>query len=216
MFDLIRAAPGISPTSPASGTTSTASATSVSALGSGVNENQFLIDGTNFTCPCSGVARSEPGIDFIQEVQVQSVGASAEFGNLQGAVINVVTRQGGETLLYDAAYYAQTEGLTSQPVVRPVPAAVNRPAATRASKYRDFTTKLGGPAVRDRLWFFGGYQYCATTTVNPASTRSSREPTNRTRASRSSRGGSAPDLQLMQSFHQGPGSIRLPHASDAV
>jgi hypothetical protein len=54
----------------------------VSALGSSVNENQFLIDGTNFTCPCSGVARSEPGIDFIQEVQVQSIGASAEFGNL--------------------------------------------------------------------------------------------------------------------------------------
>ena len=91
MFDFIRAAPGVSPTSPASGTTTT-----VSAFGSGTNENLFLIDGTNFTCPCSGVARSEPGVDFIQEVQVQSVGASAEFGNIQGAVINVVTRQGGE------------------------------------------------------------------------------------------------------------------------
>ena len=93
MFDFIRAAPGISPTSPASATTSTVSVTSVSALGSGVNENQFLIDGTNFTCPCSGLARAEPGVDFIQEVQVQSVGASAEFGNMQGAVINVVTRE---------------------------------------------------------------------------------------------------------------------------
>jgi tetratricopeptide (TPR) repeat protein len=69
MFDLVRTAPGISPTS-ASGTTTTVSATSVSALGSSVNENQFLIDGTNFTCPCSGVARSEPGVDFIQEVQL--------------------------------------------------------------------------------------------------------------------------------------------------
>ena len=29
-----------------------------------------------------GEARSEPGVDFIQEVQVQSVGASAEFGNI--------------------------------------------------------------------------------------------------------------------------------------
>src|SRR6185503_2860954 len=87
MFDFIRAAPGISPTSPGSGT-----ATTVSAFGSGTNENQFLIDGTNFTCPCNGVARAEPGSDFIQEVQVQAVGASAEYGNLQGAVINVVTR----------------------------------------------------------------------------------------------------------------------------
>jgi len=45
MFDWIRAAPGISPTSPSSGTVTT-----VSAFGSGTNENQFLIDGTNFTC----------------------------------------------------------------------------------------------------------------------------------------------------------------------
>ena len=81
MFDFIRAAPGISPTSPSSGI-----ATTISAFGSGTNENQFLIDGMNTTCPCSGVARSEPGVDFIQEVQVHAVGASAEFGNMQGAV----------------------------------------------------------------------------------------------------------------------------------
>src|SRR4029453_11398685 len=96
MFDWIRAAPGISPTSPSSATVTT-----VSAFGSGTNENQFLIDGTNFTCPCNGIARAEPGIVFIQEVNVHSVGASAEFGNVQGAVINVITRQGGDRFLYD-------------------------------------------------------------------------------------------------------------------
>ena len=35
---------------------------------------------------------------------MQSVGASAEFGNIQGAVINVVTRQGSDRFLYDASY----------------------------------------------------------------------------------------------------------------
>jgi hypothetical protein len=65
MFDFIRATPAISPTSPGSGTTTNGTTTTVSAFGSGTNENQFLIDGTNFTCPCNGVARSEPGVDFI-------------------------------------------------------------------------------------------------------------------------------------------------------
>jgi hypothetical protein len=119
MFDFIKAAPGTSPTAPSSGKNNT-----ISAFGSSTNENHFLFDGTNFTCPCNGVARAEPGIDFIQEVQVQSVGASAEFGNAQGAVINVVTRQGSARFLYD-----------------------------------DMTTNLGGPVVRDRVWFFTGYQY---------------------------------------------------------
>ena len=62
MFDLIRSAPGVSPTSPGSGTVN-----SVSVFGSAVNENTFLIDGTNFTCPCQGVSRSEPIVDVIQE-----------------------------------------------------------------------------------------------------------------------------------------------------
>jgi hypothetical protein len=86
----------------------------------GGNENLFLIDGTNFTCPCAGVSRAEPSVDVIQEVQVQSVGISAEYGNIQGTVFNVVTRQGSNRFAYDAAYYAQTDGLTAQPVVLPV------------------------------------------------------------------------------------------------
>lgn len=153
MFDLIKAAPGISPTSP-SGSINT-----VSAFGSATNENHFLFDGTNFTCPCNGVARAEPGIDFIQEVHVQSIGASAEFGNAQGAIINVVTRQGGERYLYDASYYAQTAGLTSQPVLRPLPAPQLGESGYTRARYRDATTNLGGPVVAGRVWFFTGYQY---------------------------------------------------------
>jgi len=150
-YDAMRMVPGVSPTSPSSGTTTT-----ISAFGSGVNENQFLIDGTNTTCPCNGVARSEPGVDFIQEVQVQSVGASAEFGNVQGAVINVITRQGSERFAYDASYYGQPPGLTGQPVRLPYNTGES---GYERNRYRDFTTNLGGPAIKNRLWFFGGYQH---------------------------------------------------------
>jgi hypothetical protein len=153
MFDLIKAVPGVSPTSPSGGSQT------ISAFGSSTNENQFLFDGTNFTCPCNGVARAEPGIDFIQEVHVQSVGASAEFGNVQGAVINVITRQGSERFLYDASYYAQTAGLTSQPILRPLLAPATGETGYHRARYRDATTNLGGPVVPGRVWFFTGYQY---------------------------------------------------------
>ena len=185
MFDFIRAAPGISPTSPASGT-----ATTVSAFGSGTNENQFLIDGTNFTCPCNGVARAEPGVDFIQEVQVQSVGASAEFGNVQGAVINVVTRQGSERFLYDASYYGQTAGLTSQPVRLPFRLRRSRQSGYERARYRDFTTNLGGPADSRSAVVLRGIPVSARLRQSAGHRPdSSRGPTSRTRSSRSSRGG---------------------------
>ena len=154
MFDFIKATPGVSPTSPSSGTNN-----SVSVFGSGVNENAFLLDGTNFTCPCSGGAAPQPDVDIIEELQVQSLGPSAEFGNIQGAVFNVVTKQGGNVFQYDASYYGQTNSLTAQPVqVVCVRCTEAQTAYTRAS-YRDGTTHLGGPMVRDRIWFFGGYQY---------------------------------------------------------
>src|SRR3989441_2629472 len=153
MLDLIRAAPGVSPTSPTSGTVNT-----VSSFGGGVSENLFLIDGTNFTCPCQGVSRAEPSVDVIQEVQIQSVGASPEFGNIQGAVFNVVTKQGGNRFAYDTSYYGQPSSLTSQPVLLSGPGS-QAPSGYERIKYRDFTTNLGGPVHRDRVWFFTGYQY---------------------------------------------------------
>ena len=110
-------------------------------------------------CLCDGVARSEPGVDFIQEIQVQSIGASAEYGNVQGAVINVVMRQGSEQFLSDTSYFWQTGALTAQPVQRPMLGSTQTLTGYERARYRDFTTNLGGPMVRDRLWFFTGYQY---------------------------------------------------------
>ncbi|HEY9463064.1 MAG TPA: TonB-dependent receptor [Vicinamibacterales bacterium] len=154
LFDFIKVAPGISPTSASSGTNN-----SVTAFGSGVNENAFLLDGTNFTCPCSGGAVAEPGSDVIQEVQVQSVGASAEFGNIQGAVFNVVTRQGSNQFQPDLSYYGQPSALTAQPIELPCVRCSQPTSGYARTRYRDFTANLGGPVVRNRVWFFAGYQY---------------------------------------------------------
>jgi hypothetical protein len=154
MFSLINNAPGVSPTSPSSGSVNT-----VSVFGSAVNENAFLIDGTNFTCPCQGVSRAEPIMDVIQELHVQSIGASVEFGNLQGGVFNVVTKQGGARFAAEASYYAQTSSLTAQPIVLPVRAGTQPTSGYERDRYRDFTASVGGPVKADRLWFFGAFQY---------------------------------------------------------
>lgn len=162
MFDFIKASPGVSPTSPSSGTDN-----SMSVFGSGANENLFLLDGTNFTCPCSGGAAPQPDVDVIQEVQIDSIGASAEYGNIQGAVINIVTKQGGNEVSYDASYYWQSDDLTNHPVeVACTSCSLPRTRYTRAT-YRDLTTHLGTPIVRDRLWFFGGYQYLRDSDSQP-------------------------------------------------
>jgi hypothetical protein len=195
MFDAIRAAPGVSPTSPSSGTVNT-----VSAFGSGGNENLFLIDGTNFTCPCAGVSRAEPSVDVIQEIQVQSVGVSAEFGNIQGTVFNVLTKQGGDRFLYDASYFGQTSGLTSQPVLLPV-AGRPSPSGYERARFRDFTTNLGGPVVRDRLWFFTGYQYLRDYDSQPGTDPAFPRTYEQNKIFAKLTWRLTPSVQLMQSFN---------------
>ena len=179
MFDAIKSAPGVSPTSPSSGTVNT-----VAAFGSGGNENLFLVDGTNFTCPCAGVSRAEPSVDIIQEVQIQSVGVSAEYGNIQGTVFNVITRQGSNRFLYDASFYGQTSHLTAQPVLLSIPRINSRsgysargPATSPPmSVVQCCTIDCGSlPAISN----------CVTTTVNPVLTRTTRAVTSKTRSSAS-------------------------------
>ena len=201
MFDFIRATPGVSPTSPGSGTTTSGSTTSVSVFGSGTNENQFLLDGTNFTCPCNGVARSEPGVDFIQEIQIQSIGASAEYGNVQGGVINVITRQGGERFLYDASYYGQAAALTSQPVRLAIPNSDGRESGYERARYRDFTTNLGGPVAANRLWFFAGYQRLRDYDSQPGSAPEFPRTSEQDKALAKLTWKLAPGWQLVQSVH---------------
>jgi hypothetical protein len=195
MFDAIRASPGVSPTSPSSGTVNT-----VSAFGSGANENLFLIDGTNFTCPCAGVSRAEPSVDVIQEIQVQSVGVSAEFGNIQGTVFNVLTKQGGDRFQYDASYFGQTSGLTSQPVLLPV-AGRQSPSGYERARFRDFTTDLGGPVVRDRLWFFTGSQYLRDYDSQPGTDPAFPRTYEQNKIFAKLTWRLTPSMQLMQSFN---------------
>lgn len=160
--DWVKTAPGISPTSP------TGSSVLVSALGSGVDQNQYLLDGTSITATGNGVSRAEPGVDFIQELQIQSVGASVEYGNVQGAVVNVISKSGGDRLQYEAAYYWQTGAFTSQPVRRTYDVARQLDSGYERAEYHDFTTSLGGPIVRDRLWFFSGFQHLRDSDSQPA------------------------------------------------
>jgi Carboxypeptidase regulatory-like domain len=146
-FDLVNAAPGVSP---AYSTDSRSQ-----AFGSATNENLYLLDGTDFTAPFTGAAWPWPNTDAIEEVQVLSLGAPADYGNLGGAVFNIVTRQGSNNFRGDANFYWQTQDLTASNTTEEQDGGFpyNR------DEFVDTTWQLGGPIIQDKFWFFGSYQY---------------------------------------------------------
>lgn len=155
-FDIISSAPGIDPQSAANGKAPT-------SFGGLLDQNQYSLDGIDLTDNFNGGATTmvQPNVDLLEEVQILSLGAPAEYGNVQGAVFNVVTRSGTNAFHGSNAYYHQSQRLTG----RNTSAAVDRGLPFTRLRYRDYTAQLGGPIVKDRVWFFGAYQYLSDANV---------------------------------------------------
>lgn len=146
-FDLISAAPGVS-------RNSSGSAVSM-VFGSGADENSYQIDGTELTSSFVGIAVPFPNTDAIEEVEVLSLGAPAEYGNVAGAVFNLITRQGTNAFHGDLNFYLQTDGLSG----RNTGDSQDGGFPFHREKFRDLTAQAAGPILKDRLWFFASYQY---------------------------------------------------------
>jgi outer membrane receptor protein involved in Fe transport len=144
-FDFVQMAPASSPMR----FDNTAYAHSI--LGSNTNENMYQMDGTDLTSALTGAAWPWPNTDIVEEIEILDIGAPAEYGNYQGAVINVVTKSGGNAYHGDANFYFQSQGLTGNNAeIDGIP--------FHRDQYTDLTAQVGGPILKDKLWFFGGVQ----------------------------------------------------------
>ena len=68
-------------------------------------------------------------------------------------------------------------------------------------KYRDFTTNIGGPVLRDRLWFFAGYQHLRDYDSQPGTDPQFPRTYEQDKVFAKLTWRLAPGLQLLQSFH---------------
>lgn len=115
----------------------------------------LLLDGVDTRDPDAGSAWTFFNFDLVQEVQVTGIGAPAEFGAYTGAVVNTVTKSGGNRFsgLFDA--YWTKASFSSENVGSDVIAQNPSLAASAIDNKRlDLSGQLGGPIVPDKLFFF--------------------------------------------------------------
>ena len=99
--------------------------------------------------------------EYLQEVQVKTSGISAEYGGALGGVVSAVTKSGGNTFRGETHYFYEGSALAAAPVKRLV--LDPSPSARRSyvqdqenpSTQQEFGGSVGGPIVRDRLFFYG-------------------------------------------------------------
>lgn len=126
-------------------------------------ENLFTVDGVVTNSLLNGQSRQNTAFEYLQEVQVKTVGIPAEYGGALGGVVSAVTRSGGNTFHGEAHYYYMGSGLGAAPPRRLVLSPVDEVtvAYVQDSETADHRSEiggsLGGPLVRDRLFFFGSF-----------------------------------------------------------
>jgi hypothetical protein len=134
-------------------------------MGANSGQSSFVLDGVNSTDPVTHTFGTNLVFDSIQEISVQTLGKDAEYGKALGAVINVVTKSGGNNFSgsFDARYTADSlieEGSGERPNGQP---RFNK--SLQQFENREPAVTLGGPIVRDRAWFFGAYSRPETKNV---------------------------------------------------
>ncbi|HEX8953356.1 MAG TPA: TonB-dependent receptor, partial [Polyangia bacterium] len=123
-------------------------------------ENNFLIDGVNTTDPAFGLLGTQLTLEFIGETEVITGGYNAEYGRATGGVVNVITKSGSNNFHGDLWFYATPFQLDPQLIGRSGEAI----ASKVKTKYGfDFGFDLGGPIVKDKIWFYVGFQPTFTT-----------------------------------------------------
>src|SRR5882762_8685104 len=129
-------------------------------------ENQYIINGANVTDPGYGgfgtytlnfgSLGSGVNFDFIQEVQVKSGGFEAQYGEALGGVVNIITKSGGNVFHGSAYGYFQPHALEAdRPDANPLLASPST-RIVGAGRY-DFGGDLGGYILKDKLFFYGGF-----------------------------------------------------------
>lgn len=135
----------------------------VSFSGSSSLENQYFVDGMNTTGLAFGTIGSPVVNDFIEEIEVITGGYNAEIGRATGGVVNVVTKSGTNEFKGSIFGYYQPGFLTAAAQKAPVN-ATSIDAVSNTAYNADVGFELGGPILKDKLWFFVGFapQFAAT------------------------------------------------------
>ena len=133
----------------------------ISFSGATSGENTYIVEGINTTdTGFGGIASNLPN-EFIAETEVITGGYNAEFGRATGGIVNVVTKQGSNEFRGSVFSYIQPGALIS------AAKSINREGGSLGAKtdldYKyDVGGEIGGPIIKDKLWFHVGFNPSVT------------------------------------------------------
>jgi hypothetical protein len=120
-----------------------------SAGGSG-QDNTYMFDGVNITMPLFGVLNQNPNVHDIEQVTIiRGASKATDFNRAGGFMIDTVSKSGTNQFKGALSYQALNENFIADQV---------GVQAARYQQSQSWTTfNIGGPILRDQLFFYGSY-----------------------------------------------------------
>jgi hypothetical protein len=125
-------------------------------LGGGVQGyQQFTLNGSNITQQNNGTGTWQlaPNLDALQEVNVQTTNYDARFGRSSGGFVNLVMKNGTNQFHGDLYDYLQNGHLNANNFENNL-----NGVPTQLVKENQFGGTIGGPIIKDKLFFFGSFE----------------------------------------------------------
>ena len=117
--------------------------------GAGMAQVNYQLDGAGHNDTYLNVNVPFPNPDAVQEFNLQSSNFTAEYGNAAGGIVNIVTRSGTNQIRGSMFDFARDGKFNARNFFAPEKDTLKR---------HQFGGSVGGPIVRDRLFYFGTYQ----------------------------------------------------------
>ncbi|HET8946286.1 MAG TPA: carboxypeptidase regulatory-like domain-containing protein, partial [Candidatus Polarisedimenticolia bacterium] len=122
-----------------------------------------FVDGVNTTDPLTGKVGAQLNIESIQEIEVKTAGASAEFGRAQGGFANILTKSGGNQFEGAFKFFWRGSALDGDGAGQD---SSQLHGGIGENGLRDLTfndylpfLSLSGPIVKDKAWYFATFEY---------------------------------------------------------
>lgn len=133
----------------------------VSFYGSSSPENRYLLDGLSVGNATYGVLGTPLSIEFMKEISVLGGGYMPEYGRSTGGILNAISKSGSNDVHSSIWTFVSPGGLEGprKTAYREGDSIVTSP---KLDYMFDLGADVGGPIVRDKLWYYLGFDYART------------------------------------------------------
>jgi len=121
--------------------------------------NNYILDGMDNNQIDNNDVAFAPSVDAIQEFNLISQNAPASYGNYLGGIVSVTIKSGTNAFHGDAFEFIRNDVFNANTWANGLTkTATSSAAPTPVLRWNEFGGSVGGPIIKDKLFFFADYQ----------------------------------------------------------